>query len=138
MSQLRLLVVILIAIACTASTEPLRSKNVGQLSVPEIEDALQVSQTRHLPLEKLALSTPRGLYSTDWNKQCPIVQELNLYKRATKPEVASYTSQVFERLFPGTSFAGLSGPAVNALLATLYISGPPSERLRIVRTDRAS
>ena len=62
----------------------------------------------------------------DKDKQCPIVQELNVHKRATKPEIASYTSQVFERLFPGTSFGGLSGPAVNALLATLYISGPPS------------
>ena len=63
----------------------------------------------------------------DWNKQCPIVQELNVHKRTTKPEIASYTSQVFEKLFPGTSFGGLSGPAVNALLATLYISGPPSQ-----------
>ena len=77
-------------------------------------------------LKNLALSTPRGLYITDCNKQCPIVQELNVHKRTSKPEVASYPSQVFERLFPSTDFAGLSGPAVNALLATVYISGPPS------------
>lgn len=50
-SQLRLLVVIIIAISCAASAEPLRSKNVGQLSVPEIEDALQVSQIHRLPLK---------------------------------------------------------------------------------------
>ena len=56
MSQLRLLVFLLIAISCAASAEPLRSKNVGQLSVSEIEDALQVSETRHLPLEKPSLS----------------------------------------------------------------------------------
>ena len=51
MLQLRLLVVMIIAISCAASAEPLRSKNIGQLSVPEIEDALQVSQTRHLPIK---------------------------------------------------------------------------------------
>ena len=56
MSQLRLLVFLLIAISCAASAEPLRSKNVGQLSVPEIEDALQVSETRHLSLENPSLS----------------------------------------------------------------------------------
>lgn len=50
MLQLRLLVVMVIAICCAASAESLRSKNVRQLSVPEIEDALQVSQTRHLPI----------------------------------------------------------------------------------------
>lgn len=66
----------------------------------------------------------------DCKKQCPIVQELNLHKRATTPQVSTYTSQVFEKLFPGTPFAGLPGPAVNALLATLYISGPPSQCCR--------
>ena len=125
-SQLRLLVVMIIAISCAASAEPWRSKNVGQLSVPQIEDALQVSQVQCLPMRNRPYQRLKDYGVTDQNKQCPIVQELNLYKRTTKPEVASYTSQVFEKLFPGTSFAGLSGPAVNALLATLYISGPPS------------
>lgn len=50
-SQLRLLVVVIIAISCVASAEPLRSKNVGQLSVPDIEDALQVSQIHRLPIK---------------------------------------------------------------------------------------
>ncbi|KAF6221251.1 hypothetical protein HO133_002106 [Letharia lupina] len=68
------------------------AKNVAQLSVPEIEDAIQA---------------------------CPIIQELNIHKRATNPETSSWTSQIFEQLFPGS-------PAVNALLATLYISGPPN------------
>lgn len=68
------------------------AKNVAQLSVPEIEDAIQ---------------------------GCPIVQELNIHKRATSPETSSWISQIFEQLFPGS-------PAVNALLATLYISGPPN------------
>lgn len=55
------------------------------------------------------------------------MQELNIHKRATAPEVPGYASQVFETLFPGTPIAGIPGPAVNALLATLYISGPPSQ-----------
>ena len=50
MLQLHLLVGIVIAICCAASAETLRSNNVGQLSVPEIEDAIQVSQTRHLSI----------------------------------------------------------------------------------------
>lgn len=38
---------------------------------------------------------------------------------ATNPTTSSLSSQVFAVLFPGS-------PAVNALLATLYISGPPN------------
>jgi len=44
---------------------------------------------------------------------------LNAYKLATSPPTSSLTSQLFSVLFPGS-------PAVNALLATLYISGPPN------------
>ncbi|PCH04670.1 Zinc/iron permease [Penicillium occitanis (nom. inval.)] len=47
------------------------------------------------------------------------LQALNEHKLASRPETASWTSQVFAVLFPGS-------PAVNALLATLYISGPPN------------
>ena len=57
---------------------------------------------------------------SDLTKDCPIVQQLNIHKRATSPESSSWVSQIFEQLFPGS-------PAVNALLATLYISGPPSQ-----------
>ena len=49
-----------------------------------------------------------------------MVQELNIHKRSTNPETSSWISQLFDQLFPGS-------PAVNALLATLYISGPPSK-----------
>ncbi|CZR64704.1 related to catecholamines up protein [Phialocephala subalpina] len=52
-------------------------------------------------------------------QECPLVQDLNAYKVATSPQTSSLTSQIFGVLFPGT-------PAVNALLATLYISGPPN------------
>jgi zinc transporter 7 len=47
------------------------------------------------------------------------VKDLNNYKQATSPQTSSLTSRIFAVLFPGS-------PAVNALLATLYISGPPN------------
>jgi zinc transporter 7 len=48
-----------------------------------------------------------------------VVQALNERKAAANPTTSSLTSQIFAVLFPGS-------PAVNALLATLYISGPPN------------
>jgi zinc transporter 7 len=47
------------------------------------------------------------------------VQDLNSYKVASSPQTSTLTSRIFAVLFPGS-------PAVNALLATLYISGPPN------------
>ncbi|SLM35125.1 imidazoleglycerol-phosphate dehydratase [Lasallia pustulata] len=52
-------------------------------------------------------------------QQCPLVQDLNRHKLATSPQTSGLTSRIFAVLFPGS-------PAVNALLATLYISGPPN------------
>ncbi|RDW80968.1 hypothetical protein BP5796_05666 [Coleophoma crateriformis] len=52
-------------------------------------------------------------------QECPLVQDLNAHKLATNPQTSSLTSRVFAVLFPGS-------PAVNAILATLYISGPPN------------
>ncbi|KAF2015088.1 Zip-domain-containing protein [Aaosphaeria arxii CBS 175.79] len=52
-------------------------------------------------------------------QECSLVQALNEHKVATNPLTSSLTSQIFAFLFPGS-------PAVNALLATLYISGPPN------------
>lgn len=99
----------------------LLESDVGQLSVLEIEDALQVNVDHWLCWPAI-----ESFIWANVAQQCPLVQELNLHRKATAPEVPSYASQVFEVLFPGTPFAGLPGPAVNALLATLYISGPPS------------
>ncbi|KAL2868150.1 Zn(2+) transporter YKE4 [Aspergillus lucknowensis] len=52
-------------------------------------------------------------------QSCQLVQSLNEHKRATSPQTASLTSKIFSILFPGS-------PAVNSLLATVYISGPPN------------
>lgn len=53
------------------------------------------------------------------DQNCSLVQALNSHKVATSPLESSLTSKIFAYLFPGS-------PAVNALLATLYISGPPN------------
>ncbi|KAI2606696.1 Zip-domain-containing protein [Hypoxylon sp. NC1633] len=50
---------------------------------------------------------------------CSVVQDLNAEKLASNSEASTLTEQIFSVLFPGS-------PAVNALLATLYISGPPN------------
>ncbi|TQB72477.1 hypothetical protein MPDQ_006791 [Monascus purpureus] len=52
-------------------------------------------------------------------QHCPLVESLNEHKQAFSSETASLTSRIFSVLFPGS-------PAVNAILATLYISGPPN------------
>jgi zinc transporter 7 len=52
-------------------------------------------------------------------QECPLVQALNQHKVASAPTTSSLSSQIFAFLFPGS-------PAINALLATLYISGPPN------------
>lgn len=52
-------------------------------------------------------------------QECSLVQDLNNYKHATSPQTSTLTSRIFAVLFPGS-------PAINALLATLYISGPPN------------
>jgi solute carrier family 39 (zinc transporter), member 7 len=53
-------------------------------------------------------------------KECSIVQALNADKLRNAPEAASYAAKLFALLFPSSS------PAINALLATAYISGPPN------------
>ncbi|GLB04559.1 hypothetical protein AtubIFM57258_010528 [Aspergillus tubingensis] len=52
-------------------------------------------------------------------QNCPLVESLNEHKRAAAPQTTSLTSKIFSILFP-------SSPAVNAILATIYISGPPN------------
>ncbi|OTB03776.1 hypothetical protein M426DRAFT_262873 [Hypoxylon sp. CI-4A] len=53
------------------------------------------------------------------HQTCSIIQDLNAEKLASSSETSTLTSQIFAVLFPGS-------PAANALLATLYISGPPN------------
>ncbi|KAL2671215.1 hypothetical protein Neosp_013792 [[Neocosmospora] mangrovei] len=60
---------------------------------------------------------------------CPIVKDLNAAKHAHHAAApSSLTARLFAVLFPGS-------PAVNALLATLYISGPPNFLLALCPTN---
>ncbi|KAK3687515.1 zinc transporter [Podospora appendiculata] len=61
-------------------------------------------------------------------QKCAIVQDLNAAKLEHSHETSTLLSGVFAVLFPGT-------PAVNALLATLYISGPPNFLLALCPTN---
>ncbi|GAO52363.1 hypothetical protein G7K_6441-t1 [Saitoella complicata NRRL Y-17804] len=58
-------------------------------------------------------------------QKCPIVQELNAKKMSEKKPESGFIKTLFAYLFP-------SSPAVNALLATAYISGPPNLLLALV------
>ncbi|KAE9968886.1 hypothetical protein BLS_005620 [Venturia inaequalis] len=53
-------------------------------------------------------------------QDCPLVQSLNHHKKSTASTELSLTARLFTLLFPSAN------PAINALLATLYISGPPN------------
>ncbi|RVX75727.1 hypothetical protein B0A52_00083 [Exophiala mesophila] len=53
-------------------------------------------------------------------QQCLFVQQLSEHKASSVPATTSLTTRLFEVLFPSSS------PAINALLATAYISGPPN------------
>ena len=53
-------------------------------------------------------------------ESCAVVKKLTDYKIANAPKDASWTSRLFAFIFPSSS------PAINALLATAYISGPPN------------
>ncbi len=87
------------------------SSGVAQMSAHEIEDALQVRVSARHSNQSIV---------TDLRKQYPIVQDLNRHRIDTNPQTSGLTARIFAVLFPGS-------PAVNALLATLYISGPPSQ-----------
>ncbi|KAK3398145.1 ZIP zinc transporter-domain-containing protein [Sordaria brevicollis] len=62
-------------------------------------------------------------------QDCPIVQALSAEKVAAHAhQTSSATERLFAILFPGS-------PAVNAILATLYISGPPNFLLALCPTN---
>ncbi|CUS14100.1 unnamed protein product [Tuber aestivum] len=61
-------------------------------------------------------------------QECPLVQKLNHERLANSPETSSLMKRAFAILFP-------AGPAVNSLLATAYISGPPNFLLALVPTN---
>ncbi|KAM0255863.1 hypothetical protein ACHAQJ_005368 [Trichoderma viride] len=84
------------------------------------------SQIKGTPasIDSLSLEELDGRLQT-----CPVIQELNSAKLAHfEAAPSSLSTRLFSVLFPGS-------PAVNALLATLYISGPPNFLLALVPTN---
>ncbi|KAI1487155.1 ZIP zinc transporter [Biscogniauxia mediterranea] len=78
---------------------------------------------------KNASHIPMSLEELDEKLQtCDVVRSLNAEKLASSSETSTMVSKMFAVLFPGT-------PAVNALLATLYISGPPNFLLALCPTN---
>ncbi|KAK5115298.1 hypothetical protein LTR62_001498 [Meristemomyces frigidus] len=62
-------------------------------------------------------------------QSCPIIESLSAHHAAAKPPNASFLQQSFRLLFPFTS------PALNSMMGTLYISGPPNFLLALCPTD---
>jgi ZIP Zinc transporter len=58
-------------------------------------------------------------------EKCPVIQEMSAEKSAHYELKASSAKKIFDFLFPST-------PAINSLLATAYISGPPNFFLALV------
>ncbi|KAF2835424.1 Zinc/iron permease [Patellaria atrata CBS 101060] len=63
-------------------------------------------------------------------QECSIVQALNKHKvgSGSNTETSGLTARIFATLFPGS-------PAVNSILATVYISGPPNFLLALCPPD---
>lgn len=79
--------------------------------------------------------TDRGIGSLSTSEieeqlqQCDVLQSLSAHKAAIEPSHSSTLQHVFRLLFPFTS------PALNAMMGTLYISGPPNFLLALCPTD---
>ncbi|KAJ0117930.1 ZIP Zinc transporter [Diaporthe amygdali] len=72
-------------------------------------------------LDDVTLGPPLSLEEIeDQLQECPIVHTLTAQKLARLSGKTSQVTKLFSVLFPSSS------PAINALLATLYISGPPN------------
>lgn len=114
-------ILVIFVICSTLVTAKQDVKSVSRMSASELEDALQV----HTKTSCMSIHCDANL-----SQLCPIVQDLNRHKLLIAPQTSSLASRTFAVLFPG-------GPAVNALLATLYISGPPSKSKAITNIDLA-
>jgi solute carrier family 39 (zinc transporter), member 7 len=105
----RLCALFFFATLVLVGAEVLNDASVASLSPDRIERELEVSTSGLLGVIDLTLK-----------QQCSIIQKLNAHKLATTSQTASITTRIFSLLFPSSS------PAINALLATAYISGPPN------------
>jgi zinc transporter 7 len=101
-----------------AAEAVLKDSTKIRLSNADVEERLQVLPNFHVFSASHASVMDGRLLTIV--KECSIVQSLNADKLRNAPESASSTAKLFAVLFPSGS------PAINALLATAYISGPPN------------
>lgn len=130
------------AVAAAASPGPETEKGapvtfsaLESLSLEELDAELQVRFSSRsidsLPfLEALHEISPDSRVTNPSAQQCPIVSSLSGAKHARfASQSSSFLARAFQLLFPS------SHPAVNSLLATLYISGPPNLLLALCPPD---
>ncbi|WPH02414.1 Hypothetical protein R9X50_00527800 [Acrodontium crateriforme] len=79
-----------------------------------------------IPIDVTSLSTQE---IEEQLQQCSILESLSAHEASTKSSNPSFLQQSFALLFP------FSSPAVNAMMGTLYISGPPNFLLALCPTD---
>ena len=110
----------------TAKTNPSSAPSLHNLSLEQLDAELQVRRPLPLAINK----QPKLTILPPQNQSCPIVHSLSTAKAtAYALQPASLTTRLFTVLFPS------SHPGINALLATLYISGPPNFLLALCPTD---
>ncbi|KAL2008173.1 hypothetical protein VTN00DRAFT_8155 [Thermoascus crustaceus] len=99
-----------------ALRKPLLALTIGFLAFSVLAAAEIASSRSHddIPVGSLTVAQIE-----EQLQQCSLVQSLNEHKIASAPQTTSLTARIFSVLFPGS-------PAVNSILATLYISGPPN------------
>lgn len=137
---------LLAGVALAAPQEATKHALSESLSLEELDEQLQVSPklinsspslfvtTGEVPkLRKGRLKASKRAMEANvrchGEQTCSVVQDLNAAKLAHHAAApSSLTTRLFAVLFPGS-------PAVNALLATLYISGPPNFLLALCPTN---
>ena len=125
MAAVTLLAQVAWASSTTAKTDPSSAPSLHNLSLDQLDAELQVRHPLPLAIKQPKLTTPRPP-----NQSCPIIHSLSTAKAtAYALQPASLTTRLFTVLFPS------SHPGINALLATLYISGPPNFLLALCPTD---
>lgn len=92
----------------------------GALSLEQLEESLQVLCSHILSILSLLRRHCYEPLLTESIQECSIVQSLTTQKLARLSDTPSHIARLFSVVFPSSS------PAINALLATLYISGPPN------------
>ncbi|CAK1355642.1 Zinc transporter SLC39A7 [Cercospora beticola] len=92
-------------------------RNVALAIVALLAYTVYAEVTREKAIDVSALSTQE---IEEQLQQCSVIQQITAHNAEHHPPTSSWLSRAFAVLFPFES------PALNALMGTLYISGPPN------------